>query len=544
MKVIAVYPGRFHPFHKGHAASFKQLASRFGLENTYLAISAKQDQPKSPFSAQDRAKMAMALGIPSKNIIAVKNPYSGDEYMKMFQTKGYDPEHTALVFGVSKKDMEGDPSMGIEPDPRFSFKPKKDGTASYFQPLKGKNIKPMTQHGYILSTDVAEFPIAGKTMRDASAIRKAYAGSDNKTKMKILTDLYGDSAEKMKQTFDNNLQVTESIRALINKIKPLISEASPQQKAKFVKLLSEAKKTLRNTNPCWDGYKPVGTKKKNGKTVPNCVPVKESYSVQRIYGPSDVNIVKDLGNGYLLSYEMDEDDDVRKEGFEVVKLAPNETKKYIPVGTLKVSPYPGNRKPGQLEAEINRIIAADEAKSPLDEEEDPFDIDPELNATVSFAQQHYRNPKKQAAFIKFVQRSLKHSKEDDERLDKEVDELKDRVDTLDRKVGKMNSSKSVDFPAQRLKEGTMKPTHVTGEEKSGSVEALEKALLRTKAPGVKLDYDKIDKMMQLICKKYHLTGDKLHNDFVKKHRVVPDKWIVKQTVKESFTKNADYLDEK
>jgi len=28
-------------------------------------------------------------------------------------------------------------------------------------------------------------------------------------------------------------------------------------------------------NPCWNGYKPVGVKKKNGKTVPNCVPVKE-----------------------------------------------------------------------------------------------------------------------------------------------------------------------------------------------------------------------------------------------------------------------------
>lgn len=25
-------------------------------------------------------------------------------------------------------------------------------------------------------------------------------------------------------------------------------------------------------NPCWKGYKPVGTKQKNGKTVPNCVP--------------------------------------------------------------------------------------------------------------------------------------------------------------------------------------------------------------------------------------------------------------------------------
>ena len=29
---------------------------------------------------------------------------------------------------------------------------------------------------------------------------------------------------------------------------------------------------------CWDGYKQVGSKKKNGKMVPNCVPVSESSS--------------------------------------------------------------------------------------------------------------------------------------------------------------------------------------------------------------------------------------------------------------------------
>lgn len=40
--------------------------------------------------------------------------------------------------------------------------------------------------------------------------------------------------------------------------------------------LEEAKKTLKNSNPCWKGYKPVGTKEKNGKTVPNCVPKKKS----------------------------------------------------------------------------------------------------------------------------------------------------------------------------------------------------------------------------------------------------------------------------
>lgn len=32
--------------------------------------------------------------------------------------------------------------------------------------------------------------------------------------------------------------------------------------------------SLRTENPCWKGYKPVGTKKKGGKTVPNCVPKK------------------------------------------------------------------------------------------------------------------------------------------------------------------------------------------------------------------------------------------------------------------------------
>lgn len=29
--------------------------------------------------------------------------------------------------------------------------------------------------------------------------------------------------------------------------------------------------------PCWDGYEQIGMKKKNGKEVPNCVPVKEDW---------------------------------------------------------------------------------------------------------------------------------------------------------------------------------------------------------------------------------------------------------------------------
>jgi hypothetical protein len=42
-----------------------------------------------------------------------------------------------------------------------------------------------------------------------------------------------------------------------------------------IKEANAKKRTLKNSNPCWTGYKPVGTKKKGGRTVPNCVPSKK-----------------------------------------------------------------------------------------------------------------------------------------------------------------------------------------------------------------------------------------------------------------------------
>jgi len=39
-----------------------------------------------------------------------------------------------------------------------------------------------------------------------------------------------------------------------------------------IKEANAKKKTLKNSNPCWKDYHPVGTKKKGGRTVPNCVP--------------------------------------------------------------------------------------------------------------------------------------------------------------------------------------------------------------------------------------------------------------------------------
>jgi len=66
-------------------------------------------------------------------------------------------------------------------------------------------------------------------------------------------------------------------------------------------MLDEAKKekTLRNSNPCWKGYEPVGTKQKGGRTVPNCVPKEEVELVEKAPpGAKYERMVKHIKKGY------------------------------------------------------------------------------------------------------------------------------------------------------------------------------------------------------------------------------------------------------
>lgn len=45
--------------------------------------------------------------------------------------------------------------------------------------------------------------------------------------------------------------------------------------AKYLKSASEkASEKMTDEDPCWEDYEMVGTKEKDGKEVPNCVPKK------------------------------------------------------------------------------------------------------------------------------------------------------------------------------------------------------------------------------------------------------------------------------
>ena len=69
--------------------------------------------------------------------------------------------------------------------------------------------------------------------------------------------------------------------------------------------------------------------------------------------------------------------------------------------------------------------------------------DTELDSTLAYAQQHYPDsPNKQRAFMKFVQRSLKHGKEDDEHQDQEIEQLQADVEAIKQQL---NVTESTDY---------------------------------------------------------------------------------------------------
>lgn len=182
MKKLIVYPGRFQPFHKGHAQVYNWLKSKFG--NAVIATSDKVEAPKSPFNFSEKKKMMELAGVPSSDIKKVTNPYIAREILK-----DYDPKTTVLIFAVSQKDMEE--------DPRFSFKPTKTGKPGYLQPYEGneKKLKPfgdqMMPKGYVIVTPTFTFDVLGKPATSASELRKQFVRLDNEKQKAFIKDLFG-----------------------------------------------------------------------------------------------------------------------------------------------------------------------------------------------------------------------------------------------------------------------------------------------------------------------------------------------------------------
>ena len=234
MNLLVVYPGRFHPYHLGHKASYDYLVKKYGADNVYIATSGIQKSGTSPFSYSDKVSMLTKLGVPSSHIVQTQNPYQVKELVNSLP----DPENTSLIFAVSKKDMEGD-------DARFKFGTKKNGEPSYMQPLPEnlKKLKPLTKHAYLDVTPTVSFKVHGHDADSASEIRKMYINGNDADRDQIITDLYGTYYPELRDIFDERLmpvedpavEPTEPLRERKERLLAQITEMR-EQLAQFRKL--------------------------------------------------------------------------------------------------------------------------------------------------------------------------------------------------------------------------------------------------------------------------------------------------------------------
>lgn len=193
-KLIVVYPGRFQPFHLGHAAVYNNLKEMFPEAQLYITTSDIVDKDESPFNYEDKLQMIVASGIHPKDVVKSSQPYKAPELVNK-----YDKSSAKIVFAVGEKDMQG-------PNPRFKFGLKKDGTPTYFQKFTNKDkLEPIEKHGYIVTIPTVKFKLSNGEVKSASEIRDLYKRSNDTQRKQLITDLYGKFNNQIYNLFNKKI---------------------------------------------------------------------------------------------------------------------------------------------------------------------------------------------------------------------------------------------------------------------------------------------------------------------------------------------------
>ena len=192
-KTIVIFPGGFHPFHKGHKSIFDNIVNTFPSADKYIAIA---DYTKDrPFTAEEKKLIISSTGIDPSVTQVVKSPFKSEEILSK-----YNPEQDVAIFAMSEKEKQ-------DPKKASFFNPyKKDGTPAYFQQYQNsQNLQPFGKHGYIYVFPTIDFKLLNKSFRSASELRGFYQSLNDEQKMALLRDMYIKNFDQIKKIFDERL---------------------------------------------------------------------------------------------------------------------------------------------------------------------------------------------------------------------------------------------------------------------------------------------------------------------------------------------------
>ena len=217
-KIVAVYPGRFQPFHKGHFKTYNLLRDRFGRNHTFIATSNKTEGKRSPFNFKQKKNIITTMfDIPNRFVTEVKSPYAPKEILE-----DYDENNTVFVTALGKKDAS-----------RLSG-------SKYFEEYDSENLEPYSEKGYYYIVEKEQdFKLNGKDI-SGTQIREMFG-----------TDSLSDDAKKNLFKFIYDSFNKEIYRLIVAQIKDSLNENVLNEKqilnfvaeADFKSIINEASRT-------------------------------------------------------------------------------------------------------------------------------------------------------------------------------------------------------------------------------------------------------------------------------------------------------------
>jgi hypothetical protein len=209
-RVIVTYPGRFQPFHQGHAGVFAQLQKKFGSENVYVLTSNDTSSEKSPFNFADKYQLITAAGIPGNHIVETNKMYVLPEE--------FDPTTTIFITAVGSPDanrLNPDSVTKRDQKDKEGNVTKPAGSPGYYKTWS-KDHNPVTadQHGYVVVIPEIKksIKIKGK-MYDVShgtECRNLWnlVRNDTKAKSEFLSQMYARPSQELAAIYD---KIPESV---------------------------------------------------------------------------------------------------------------------------------------------------------------------------------------------------------------------------------------------------------------------------------------------------------------------------------------------
>jgi hypothetical protein len=209
-RVVVTYPGRFQPFHQGHAGVFAQLQKKFGRDNVYILTSNDTSSAKSPFNFSDKYQLMAAAGVPGDKIIETNQMYKLPDLI--------DAANTIFITAVGAPDADR-----LNPD-TYTKRDQKDkegnvtkpaGSPSYYKTWGGPET-PVTadQHGYVIVIPEIhkEVTIKGQKydVSHGTECRNLWNSirNDAKARTEFLSQMYARPSQELAAIFDKIPQTT------------------------------------------------------------------------------------------------------------------------------------------------------------------------------------------------------------------------------------------------------------------------------------------------------------------------------------------------